>query len=82
MLAELDDFIAAGDFFPDILVRLQMIAALVDIAEMHGVTDADRTGIRLFLTGDHLEQRGLTGAVRADNADNAARRQLEGRGFR
>jgi hypothetical protein len=44
---------------------------------MHGVTDADRTGIRLFLTGDHLEQRRLAGAVRTDDADDAARRQLD-----
>ena len=30
------------------------------------------------LSGDHAEQRGLTGAVRTDHADNAARRQFEG----
>ncbi len=28
--------------------------------------------------GDHAEQRGLAGAVRPDDADDAARRQLEG----
>jgi hypothetical protein len=33
--------------------------------------------IGLFLAGDHPEQRRLAGAVRADDADNAARRQLE-----
>jgi hypothetical protein len=33
--------------------------------------------IGLLLPGDHPEQRGLAGAVRADDADNAARRQLE-----
>ena len=37
-----------------------------------------RAGVRLFLLGDHAEQRGLAGAVRADDADNAAGRQLEG----
>jgi hypothetical protein len=30
-----------------------------------------------LLPGDHPEQRGLAGAVRADDADNAAGRQLE-----
>jgi len=34
--------------------------------------------IRLLLPGDHPEQRGLAGAVGADHADDAARRQLEG----
>ena len=32
----------------------------------------------LLLPGDHPEQRGLAGAVGADHADDAARRQLEG----
>ncbi len=31
-----------------------------------------------LLPGDHPEQRGLAGAVGADHADDAARRQLEG----
>ena len=34
--------------------------------------------VRLLLPDDHAEQRGLAGAVRADHADDAARRQLEG----
>ena len=33
--------------------------------------------VGLLLAGDHAEQRGLAGAVRADDADDAARRQLE-----
>jgi hypothetical protein len=36
---------------------------------------------RAFPAGDHLEQRRLAGAVRADDADDAARRQLEGQVF-
>ncbi len=31
-----------------------------------------------FLAGDHAEQRGLAGAVRPDDTDDAAGRQLEG----
>ena len=35
--------------------------------------------IGLFLAGQHAEQRGLARAVGADDADNAAGRQLEGK---
>ncbi len=76
-LTELDDFRTAGDFLPDGLVRVERVPALVDIAEMHGVADADGTRIRLLLAGDHLEQRRLARAVRPDDADDAARRQLD-----
>ena len=37
----------------------------------------DRAFVGLFLPGDHAKQRGLAGAVRADHADDAARRQFE-----
>jgi hypothetical protein len=77
VLAELDHLGAAGNFLPDGLVRIERVAALVDIAHLHGLADADRAGIGLFLAGEHLEQRRLAGAVRADDADDAARRQLE-----
>ena len=56
---------------------IERVAALVDIAELHRLADADRAVIGLFLAGDHLEQRRLAGAVRADDADDAAGRQLE-----
>ncbi len=45
---------------------------------MDGFADLDRSVVRLLLPGDHAEQRGLAGAVRADHADDAARGQLEG----
>jgi hypothetical protein len=47
VLAELDDLGAAGDFLPDGLVGVERVAALVDIAELHALADADRAGIRL-----------------------------------
>jgi hypothetical protein len=59
------------------LFRIERIAALVDIGEMHRLADGDRAGIGLLLPGDHAEQRRLAGAVRADDADDAAGRQLE-----
>jgi hypothetical protein len=55
-----------------------MVAALVDVAEMHRVAELDGARVRLFLTGDHLEQSCLARAVRADDADNAASRKFEG----
>src|SRR5262245_22352602 len=45
---------------------------------MHRLTHLDGAVVRLILAGDHAEQRGLAGAVRADHADDAAGRQLEG----
>src|SRR5579883_546003 len=77
-LAELELVEAAGDFLPDGRVAVERIARLIDIAEMHGLADLDRAGVGLVLAGDHAEQRGLAGAVRADHADDAARREFEG----
>src|SRR3546814_17304174 len=53
------------------------VSALVDIAELHGVADAQAAAVGLLLAGDHAEQRGLAGAVGADDADDGARRNLE-----
>ena len=78
-LAEIEHVVAAGDFLPDGLVRIERVAALIDIAQLHAVADFDFPGIGLFLAGQHAEQRRLAGAVGTDDADNAAGRQLEGK---
>src|SRR5690606_23768809 len=78
VLAELDDVVAARNLLPHGLVRIERIAALVHITELHRLADADRAAVGLLLPGDHAEERGLAGAVRADDADDAARRKLEG----
>ncbi len=73
---------AVGDFLPDRLVVDRGVSrALVDIAELHRLADLERAAIGLVLAGDHAEQRRLAGAVRADDADDAARRQAEGEVF-
>jgi hypothetical protein len=78
VLAELDDVVAAGNLLPDGLVAIERIAALVDIGRGCTVSPTrDRAAIGLLLPGDHAEQRRLAGAVRADDADDAAGRQLE-----
>ena len=76
-LAEVDHVVAAGDLLPDGLLVVERVARLVDIAELDRRADDDRAGIGLFLPGDHAEQRRLAGAVRPDDADDPARRQLE-----
>ena len=65
------------NLLPDIVLVVEVIAALVDIAEVDGRPDVDLARVRLFLAGDQLEQGRLAGAVGADHADDAARRQRE-----
>src|ERR1700722_1729565 len=76
-LGERDDVIATGDFLPNVLFGVERVARLIDIAELHGFPDLDRARVRVLLAGDHAEQRRLAGAVGADDADDAAGRQLE-----
>src|SRR3546814_2133041 len=73
--AEVDLVLAVGDLLEHRLVGAQAVAALVDIAELDGLADPERALVGLLLAGDHAEQRRLAGAVRADPADDAARRQ-------
>src|SRR5207342_969769 len=72
---------AVRDLLPDIVLVVEVIAALVDIAEMDRRADIDRAGIGLLLAGYQLEQGRLAGAVRPDHADDAARRQGERKVF-
>ena len=52
-------------------------SALIDVADLHRLAQAERAGIRLLLPDHHPEQRRLAGAVRPDDPDDAARRQRE-----
>ena len=81
VLAELDHFGPTRNFLPDVLVGIERVAALVDITHLHRLADADRAGVGLLVAGEHAEQRRLASAVRADDADDAAGRQLEGEVF-
>ena len=56
---------------------VERVAALVDVADLHGLAEPERAGVRLLLSRDHPEQRRLAGAVRPDDADDAAARQRE-----
>ena len=68
---------AVGDLVEHGLVRIERVAALIDIADLHRLAEPQRAGVGLLLTGDQPEQRRLAGAVRADDADDAAARQRE-----
>ena len=64
-LADLDDLGALGDLLEHRLVGVQVVAALVDVAQLDGVADRDRPGVGRLLADEHPEQRRLAGAVRA-----------------
>src|SRR6266567_3020608 len=76
-LAQQDNVLPARDFLPDVLLAVERVAGLIDIAEMDRLADLDRALVRFFLPDDHAEQRRLAGAVRADHADDAAGRKPE-----
>ncbi len=80
MLAEFDLLLAAGDLFPDRFVGVE-IATLVEISEFDGLTDADGAAVRLLLAGNHAKEGRFAGAVRADDADDAAGGEAEGHVF-
>ena len=69
-----DEFAAACYGFVDGLIRLELAAGLVHIAELHGVADGECAGDGLELSGNELEESGLASAIRADHADNSAAR--------
>src|SRR5262249_26083405 len=78
LVAELHDVEPARDLLPHRLPVVEMGAALVDVAKLHGFAQADPTGVGLLGARDHLEQCRLAGPVRPDHADDAPGRQLEG----
>src|SRR5215813_12300819 len=77
-LAERNDVLPAGNFLPHVLLAVERIAGLIDVAEMNRFADLDRALVGFFLSDDHAKQRRLAGTVRADHADDAARREPEG----
>src|SRR5690554_4768934 len=75
--ADIDLFCAFGDHIEDDLVRVKIVAALIDIAELYGLADLDRALIGLLFADDHPEEGRLTCAVRSDNSDDGAGRHIE-----
>ena len=76
-ITEFNDLGTTRDRLPDVIVRVQIVARLVDIGQINGIPDGNRTFVRLFVTSNHFEQGRLTRAVRSDDADDTAGRQRE-----
>src|SRR6185437_3060377 len=76
LLADHDHLLAAGDLLPRRLAGVER-TVLVRVRDLHRLAHLEYAAVRLLLVDDHLEQRRLAGAVRADDADDAAARQRE-----
>ncbi len=68
---------AAGHVFEHGLFVFEAVARLFNKRGLHGLADFDAAAIGLLFAGDHLEQRGFTRAVGADDADDGASRYRE-----
>jgi hypothetical protein len=68
---------ASAHFLEDRLLSGERIAALVDVGQLHRVTEAQLTRIRLLLPGDHPEERRLPRPVRPDHSHQPVLGQLE-----
>src|SRR5690348_15336076 len=77
VLADLKDVEPIRDFLPDVLLRVQRVAALVDVTQMDGRADFDLARVGLLLTGDQLEQGRLARAIGADDANDSTGRKAE-----
>src|SRR5690606_7025109 len=77
-LAEDDRVLALADLFPDGLVGIEGVTALIDVGELDGIAHAELAGVGLLLAHEHPEEGGLAGAVRADDPHDAGGRKLEG----
>src|SRR3546814_2947153 len=73
LLAEAENLQFIRYFFPDVIIRIEVVPALIDIAELDRRADVDLAAVGLFLAGDELEQGRFAGTVRPDHADDAAR---------
>src|SRR4051794_26772992 len=76
-IADLDRVHAAGDLLPDGLGVVERVARLVDVGELDAVAHGQRAVVGLLGARDHLEQRGLAGAVGPDDPDDPAAREVE-----
>ena len=71
---DLDPLGARADGVGEGLLRIERLAHLVEVGDLHVGAQAHAARVGRELAEDQLEQRGLAGAVRADQADAVAAR--------
>src|SRR5215217_4621054 len=76
--ARLDDLDAVRDLLEYRPGPVELVASLVDIAQLDRVADLDLAAVWLLLADEHPEQGRLARAVGADDADDPRPRQAEG----
>ena len=76
-IAQRDQFCTARDRFPNGRIRVEVVTRLVNVGQLHSITEGDGPLIWLFLTSEHFEQGRFTGAVRTDHTDDTTRRKVE-----
>ena len=69
------------DFFPHGFVAVQRVARLIHEGDLYGIADFDGARVRRVFAGEDVEQGGLARAVRADDAEDGAGRQVEAEVF-
>ena len=70
---DVEDVQPAGHFLEHRVVAFQRATALIHVGKIDRRADVDRAAVGFFLSGDHLEQGGLTCAVGTDDADDGTR---------
>jgi hypothetical protein len=81
VVADRDVVETVGNLFPCRLAVVELVAALIDVRDLHRIADAQRAGVGFFLPDQHAEKRRLPGTVRTENADDPASRQPEAQTF-
>jgi hypothetical protein len=71
-IAEEKGLLSIGDLLPDGGIGAKGIAALIDIGEPDGLTDAKVAVVGGLLTGDQAEEGRLAGPIGTDDADDAS----------
>ena len=78
LVMQIADAAAAGDGLVEHRAARHLLDVLAEVADGQLLRHRDVAFVGRFLADDHAEERGLAGAVRADQADLFARVELEG----
>ena len=76
-LAQLHVVVAVRYRFPDLAVRIEIVARLVDVGDLYGLAESQAARVGLLFADNHAEQRRFARPVRADHSYYTVGRQLE-----